>query len=228
MICSDSYIQIINISCDKSIGLEGVEAMKPDTANHIPAATNALRYTEVKKVIIPIYDRVKDDPSSLKSGLTDYSNGNLHQLWLQSEFKDNIIIGKHELECSSAVRQDRYGNDDNFDGIHLRGPSGKESYTRSIINIISKSEILHLPRKQKVSHQSAPGFDTNLESEGNHDNCAQTVYKRSNQSKNTNSSSKVSPVNEHTPVFLNRGNIGDLYYSKNIFDLFNNYNISGN
>ena len=41
MIYCDSYIQIINISCDESIGLQGVEAVKSTTANHIPAEVSS-------------------------------------------------------------------------------------------------------------------------------------------------------------------------------------------
>ena len=249
LIIQASSTDITNLDTSTN-AIENVEYMKKcatvSSQNIFNAATNALRHTDVKKVIIleriPRYDRVKDDPSSLKSGLSEYSNGILHQLWLQSEFKDNIIIGKHDLECSSDVRQERYGNDVSFDGIHLRGPSGQESYTRSIMNIISKSEILPPPRKKKESHQSSPGFDTNLGSRGNspsnHNNCEQTIFKRSNQqktshtfsyhSKPSNSSPKAGQAKQHSPVFLNRGNIRDFYYNKNIFDLFNNENISGN
>ena len=55
MIYSDSYIQIINISCDESIGLEGVEAVKPDTANHIPAAPDQSAQEALLKDFKPVF-----------------------------------------------------------------------------------------------------------------------------------------------------------------------------
>ena len=253
LIIQASSTDITNLDTNVN-AMENMEYLKQSAAvsstNIFNVATDSLKHTNVKKVIImeriPRYDRVEVDPSSLKSGLSEYSNGILHQLWLQSELKDKIIIGKHELECSANIRRDRYGNENVFDGIHLRGPSGKKCYTGSIINIIRKSEIL-TPQtpvftKKPESSSTSPGSNHLIKKNGksptNHNNCEQTVFKNqnlhrtsnmsSNQSKPSNSSSKLNSANQHSQVFLNRGNIKDFYYSRNIFDIFNNVNNLGN
>ena len=182
---------------------------------------------------IPRYDRPEDDPSSLKSGLSEFSNGILHQLWLKSEFKEKIVIGKHDLECSSAIWDSRYGSGNNFDGIHLRGPSGQNSYTRSVMNILLKAKLLVseflIPSKESFTTPSSGSQYE--ERRNNHSNCEQTVYQRSGHSKPSSTSSKIGlkeTRSSHLPVFLNRGNINDFYYTRNIFDAFNSHNISGN
>ena len=99
LIIQASSTDITNLDTNVN-AMENMEYLKQSAAvsstNIFNVATYSLKHTNVKKVIImeriPRYDRVEDDPSSLKSGLSEYSNGILHQLWLQSELKDKIII----------------------------------------------------------------------------------------------------------------------------------------
>ena len=103
-------------------------------------AVDAINNTEVSKVVvferIPRYDRVADDPNSVKKDLSELANNYLHELLQKSNLSDRIIIGRHSLDSPSSTRNVLYGEDEGFDGIHLRGPSGQDNYTKSLINIV--------------------------------------------------------------------------------------------
>ena len=86
---------------------------------------------------VPRFDTKGDDPTSVKSDLSHFANDVLHQLLDNSELKDKIIIGKHNIECSPDAREYIYGRGTNFDGIHLCGPSGQKAFTSSIANILT-------------------------------------------------------------------------------------------
>ena len=247
LILQSSSTDITNLDT-KTNEEENVEYLKlcatVSSQNMFNVATNALKHTDIKKVIIleriPRYDLVGDDPSSLKSGLSEFGNGILHQLWLQSEFKDKIIIGKHDLECSSDTRKFRYGNDSNFDGIHLNGFSGRKSYTRSVLDVLTIAGLVSSsspsPRKSEPSSAAswlATYSQRRGRSDSGHTNCEQAVYQRSQKNKSSSkSSTSKSPSTtlkkQHRPVFFNRGNIDDFYYNRNIFDVFHSERMSGN
>ena len=55
----------------------------------------------------------------------------------KSEFKSKILIGKHNITCNEQT----YGrmNTRGFDGYHMHGPKGSESYTKSLISILSQN-----------------------------------------------------------------------------------------
>ena len=114
------------------------------------------------------------------------------------------MIGKHSVMRNVDNKSEIYGAGQSFDGIHARGPAGRHSLTRSLVNIL----------KDAVS---APPSSSS--SSRNH-----------NSASSCNPKAKVgtSSSKKHTPVFLNRGNIRDFYYSRNIFVTLQNVNISGN
>ena len=55
----------------------------------------------------------------------------------KSKFKSKIQIGKHNITCNEQT----YGqmNTRGFDGYHMHGPKGSESYTKSLISILSQN-----------------------------------------------------------------------------------------
>ena len=94
----------------------------------------------LKKVIlmkqIPRYDLASNDPKCIKAALSQLYNDTLTQLWLSSPLKDRLTIGTHSLECYGGIRESRYRHRERYDGVHLYGPSGKKSYTESVLRII--------------------------------------------------------------------------------------------
>ena len=210
-------------------------------------ATNALKHTDVRKVVImeriPRFDSVNDDPHSIKPKLSELANHHLHQLLLNSNYNGRIVIGRHNLE-SSERRNEIYGNGKFCDGIHLRGPSGQHSYTQSVINILKNAGLQRIGNRSSLpamagskssssGPDSAPRTRSRKEIPRDHFNCEQAVFQRSQKktgsvSTSASSSRNIQTQHQHTPVFFNRGNINDFFYSQNIFDTFNNMNNSGN
>ena len=88
---------------------------------------------------------MQDDPHQLKPALSSLFNAELFQSWLNSEQKDKIFIGRHELECTGGVREARYGQarHPRYDGIHMSGVSGSNAYTKSVINIFNVQGSFH-------------------------------------------------------------------------------------
>ena len=108
--------------------------------NMIKIAESALRDSPYLKQVIlnervPRYDNLKQ--------LSENANKELYQLREASVYKDKIHIGKHTLECEGELRNSRYGypSEKCYDAIHLRGRTGKKSYTESILNIFSEAGI---------------------------------------------------------------------------------------
>ena len=109
--------------------------------NLFTAVTNALvSHPELKKAVImkqiPRYDPIARDPLLIKSDLSKLFNDTLDQLCLVSPFKDRITVGTHSLGCQGGIREARYKKGGLYDGVHMYGPSGKKSYTESILKII--------------------------------------------------------------------------------------------
>ena len=101
----------------------------------------------LEKVILmkqtPRYDPASVDPLSIKPALVDLYNNTLTEQWLCSKYKDKIIVGTHNIECTGAIRESRYRvtKTGKFDGIHLFRNSGKKCYTNSVINILKFSQL---------------------------------------------------------------------------------------
>ena len=170
--------------------------------NMFNVAVNAVNNTDVSKVII--MERIPRFDTTIKSELSELANGHLHQLSFESDYKDKIMIGKHSVMCNADNRSDVYGAGHSFDGIHARGLAGRHSMTRSLINILK--EVVRCPSSSSSYSRNSKPVSTNK---------SQGI-----------DSSDVSA--QHSPVFLNRGNIRGFYYSRNIFDTLQNVNNSGN
>ena len=100
----------------------------------------------IEKVVIldrtPRFDGKVTDPFGLKNKLAEYGNRQ-NAFELEKSRSSKIVIGKHSIICNEQT----YGNPNNqdCDGFHMRGPKGSESYTKSVISILSQN--LHLQPK---------------------------------------------------------------------------------
>ena len=119
--------------------------------NLFTTVSNAVQSNpEVQKVVImkqtPRYDPKNNDPQAIKVELSKLYNKTLDQQWRNCPIKNRIMIGHHSLDCSGGVRDSRYRVNNKFDGVHLYGPSGRKSYTESVLKII-RDWILKLRRR---------------------------------------------------------------------------------
>ena len=122
-----------------------LEYLKQEVAisskNMITAAQNILeKYPTIKKVLIlertPRFDTKNDDPLHLKPELSVFANDVLGEEINISGIKDRVFLDTHSLP--NILQDNLYGHRDRFgyDGIHLRGPDGRNHYTRSLCNIL--------------------------------------------------------------------------------------------
>ena len=146
--------------------LEYLEYFKQETIlsakNLVQAVDNALVSSpSLSNIIImkqiPRYDPIEVDPLSLKPALSQLYNNTLTEEWMNSQYRDRINIGTHNIECSGAIQQARYREtvSKRFDGIHLFGPSGRKAYTQSLLNIFKKCKFVS---SEYEFHQSCPQY----------------------------------------------------------------------
>ena len=112
------------------------------------AAEKALEsQNNLEKIVImkqtPRYDPLNVDPLSLKPALAELYNKTLTDCWMNSNLKQNITMGTHNIDCSGSIREARYRNTQSgrFDGVHLYGSSGQKAYTLSVLNILKAAEL---------------------------------------------------------------------------------------
>ena len=93
------------------------------------------------------------DPLSLKPALVQLFNTSLTELWLDSNLKEKIVIGKHDLECVGGVREARYREIKNgrYDAVQFYGPSWEKAFTISVLNILKSAGILDQTHGQMKS-----------------------------------------------------------------------------
>ena len=117
-------------------------------ANMLSVATTAIaNHPEVNKVVlferVPRFDELQE--------LNEFANKDLEAQWLQcdKEFKDNIYIGKHNLQphgkFANVQRLARWGDQTRRqkpDNLHMVGPSGKMKMTDSILAVFATCGII--------------------------------------------------------------------------------------
>ena len=116
--------------------------------NMITAARNILlANSNVKKVLIleriPRFDPQSADPNQIKQELSDYANNVLKEELDKCDLKSRISLGIHSLP--KELQPNLYGHPTApyFDGVHLRGPDGRNHYTRSVCNILQNFFVTH-------------------------------------------------------------------------------------
>ena len=163
---SSTDITNLNSSSNLSFLLQEVTIA---SKNMITAARNILlKNPNIKKVIIldriPRFDPPTTDPNGLKPKLSERANEILREELYKSDMKDKIVIEKHFLP--KQVQQNLYGNPHHhsFDGIHLRGPDGRNHYTRSLCNILQGAMPIHSrePHRHVIPRISLSGQVSSL------------------------------------------------------------------
>ena len=106
---------------------------------------------------IPRYDPVNVDPLSIKPALSQLYNNTVTDLWMQSNMKDKLVIGNHNIDCTGSIKEARYRETKTgrFDGVHMFGSSGQKAYTLSVLNILQSAEITS---PEFDFHQSCPQY----------------------------------------------------------------------
>ena len=80
-----------------------------------------------------------------KEELNRYGNDMLYQARAESTSKDKnrVKIGVHKLQCEGGLRASRYGDgrSGQVDMLHLKGASGKVSFTRSVAAMMAEAGL---------------------------------------------------------------------------------------
>ena len=128
----------------------------------IEAAEYAIKTEKVKQVLIlehiPRYD--VDSKDKDKAELARMANTELHKARNNSEYAENIFVGRHTgLECEGTTRTARFTSDQTnrlhgrnirmgkFDGIHMYSQAGAEALTKSILSIF---QVAGMVKKKKL------------------------------------------------------------------------------
>ena len=102
-----------------------------------------------KAVIMELPPRA-DSP--LLQSLTEYSNNVLKNAAMNSAFKDKVTIGSLDSLYNHS-NSDIFGHPSspNYDGIHMRGKSGKWAYTNCILAAVKAAGLTY-----ETSRTSSP------------------------------------------------------------------------
>ena len=83
---------------------------------------------------IPRYD------SRVNANLSEFGNSVLDDLWFRNGSNNKIVIAKQDLECEGWLRVQRFGNinQNNYDGIHMRGPLATQHMTKTFVRMLCR------------------------------------------------------------------------------------------
>ena len=208
LILSAPTVDITNLETNKMTIHENTlklqQSVVTSCKNMVAVAESAIRnHPELEKVVIlehpPRFDLPEIDPLGLKPQLAKFANLTFGQLWLSSSLKGKIIIGSHNLNCTTDeqfAQRYRDGRSKKYDGVHLYGSHGKLAYTENLIHILKNVQPSKLPNQT---------FPVNGESK--HSGCPQDKYQKT-QNKTTNTDRLYSniytvPVNNKFDVLGN-------------------------
>ena len=146
------HITNLNTSDNSEKGMDYLKKVAKDSSDKIiKVAEDLLKENKsIRKVIlldcIPRLDHRSNDPYEMRPKLAEINNNLNREQVAKSAFKDKIAIGTHNI----ATNEINYGNVNNRDGVHMHGRRGCESYTKSIIDILSKQ----MPGIKAPKHQN--------------------------------------------------------------------------
>ena len=87
-------------------------------------------FSSLEKVVllkqVPRYDPVDVDPLSIKPVLVQLYHNTITEQWMNSKFKEDMIIGSHNIDCTGAINEARYRETKS-------GKSGQKAYTNSVL-----------------------------------------------------------------------------------------------
>ena len=133
--CPSVHISNMNTeSADNDNMKEMKKEVSESAAKMIEVAENLVKVKpSIEKVVlvdcIPRFDHESSHRCGLKSKLARYSNDVQRQIASESEFNDKMIIGNHSMNGNTETYGDK--NLPYFDGIHMNGRKGTETYTKS-------------------------------------------------------------------------------------------------
>ena len=110
----------------------------------------------LKKVIIlrrpPRFDPLSCDPLEVKPQLSRLGDAVIFDLWCESSYRDRIFLGDHTIPHNLGVEHSSiFGRpgDRSYDGIHMLGPDGRDTYEKSVLNILLCAGLLKTPPNLK-------------------------------------------------------------------------------
>ena len=113
----------------------------------------------LEKVVIlrrpPRFDPVSSDPLELKPQLSRLGDATLFDLWCNSTFKKNIVLGEHQVPHRiDENHYEVYGHpsQSDYDGIHMRGQAGRQVFQESVLNIMKSAGLY----KEGLSETNLP------------------------------------------------------------------------
>ena len=153
LVIQSGSVDITNLKTDGSEAVQYMEYFKQQAVvssntTFQAAITAANNHPKLKKVIImkqiPRYDDDSSTPTGVKRKLSEMFNANLDKLWTDCPIKNKVMIGNHNLDCSGGIREARYRNIQlkKYDALHMFGPSGTKSYTKSVLSILSSAQLV--------------------------------------------------------------------------------------
>ena len=185
LVIGGGTVEITNLSTDvtpeEDISKFKDEVIKSSQSLFTIAESALHEHPSLEKVIIlrrpPRFDPVSLDPLELKPQLSKLGDSVLFDLWCNSSFKKKIALGEHQIP--HLMNDDHYGvfghpSNELYDGLHMRGPAGRQSFQESVLNILKNVGIYKarqddtiLPGgwKHRNINNSADGWKTNKHDE---------------------------------------------------------------
>ena len=114
----------------------------------------------LEKVILlrrpPRFDLLAADPLQVKPQLSRLGDAILFDLWCGSTLKEKIFLGDHQIPHQMDSSHPLvFGSPGlpSYDGLHMCGPAGRETFQQSILHILAKSGLVKPPQSRNIDRQ---------------------------------------------------------------------------
>ena len=188
---TEVYQQVVFVSCQ----------------NMFNTAHRAINTQEsLEKVILmehpPRYDSKELDPIGLKPKLAKLANSMYNQLWLDSPYKNKIIIGNHSLETNGSGEKHAalFTNIKTgmYDGVHHHGGMGRALYSESVKRVFKNT----VQDQNTKIIQEAP-----LPKHYHQELCPQAIYQKKQTLAHSRYHPSVQDRNRFSVFNSNQGNL---------------------
>ena len=200
LVIGGGSVDISNL--DTSVSSEAnIDNLKADTITSASqlfciAEASLHEYGQLKKVVLlnrtPRFDPISSDQLKLKPQLSKLANSVFFDLWCNSKFRDRIVIGEHNLPMSQGEEHSNlYGHPldkDMYDGVHLRGQSGRSTLSSSILEILKKAQICKEKNIVPTGWKITPNQEKNIHQgrKTSHEYDPMKAFLQSNRKKSSN------------------------------------------
>ena len=131
---------------------ENIESMREEASKSAKElfclAESALaNFPSLQKVVLmkrtPRYDPIEVDPLGLKPQLSSLADSVSFGYWCESKYRDKIILGGHTIPHGDFQHKQVFGvpGSNGYDGLHMKGPDGKQFLTQSILKVLVKANL---------------------------------------------------------------------------------------